>query len=428
VLVTTKVEGAPRERGLWLQWVLATTAGFLVGGFAAGAAARAMIDARGGDVIGLTPWEGAAVGAVAGLAIGIGQWLVVRRRMAHAGWWVLVTIVGWVVCDAVLAASGRINPTLGIGGAALSAIVIAVLQWLVLRRGATQAGRWIVVSAGALAVASFAGFAVILAAQFGSWFHLQPTDFPSAIPWGLAGMVMGPIYGAMTGAVLVWLVRPAPPAASEAAAAQGVRPLEGALRGTDPWNERLIAGGLLLLGFLLVFPAVIINAPGMGATSAVGRMLPFLFDPVWQKYWSVAFAVVTLYGLVILEGILRRAGDHICARLGMVSFTLATVMLLVFMLLDMNYLPGGRDFESFFIMFAFPAVIAYGLAILRTRILARWIGIVVVLWSTVTLIWVFPHNRGPFFYESALLLIAVALLVSQSPREGQRAVNDSPAS
>jgi hypothetical protein len=427
-MVATKVEGAQHERGLWLQWVLATTAGFIVGGFAAGAAAKAMIEAHGGDVIGLTPWEGAVVGAVAGLAIGIGQWLVLRRRIAHAGWWVLAIIVGWIVFDAVLAASGRSNPILGASGLAFAALAFAMMQWLVLRRQATQAGRWIVVSTAALAVASFAGFAVILAAQFGSWFQLKPTDFPSAIPWGLAGMVMGPIYGAMTGAVLVWLVRPAPPDASEAAAAQGVRPPESAMRGKDTWNERLIAGGLLLLGFLLVIPAVVINAPGMGATSAVGRMLPFLFDPVWEKYWSVAFAVVTLYGLVILEGILRRAGDHICARLGMVSFILATVMLLIFMLLDANSLPGGRDFESYFIMLAFPAVIAYGLAILRTRILARWIGITVVLWSAVELIQVFPHNHGPLFYEPALLLIAVALLVSQSPREAQRAVNDSPSS
>lgn len=219
-MVATKVGGAHLERGLWLHWVLATTAGFIVSGFTAGAAAKTMIDARGGDVIGLTPWEGAVVGAVAGLAIGIGQWLVLRRRMVHAGWWVLATIVGWVICDAVSAASGSSNPALGVGGLALSAVVIAMLQWLVLRRGATQAGRWIVVSTGALALASFAGFAVILAARFGSWFQLKPTDFPSAIPWGLAGMVMGPIYGAMTGVVLVWLLRPPSPNTSNAAHAQ----------------------------------------------------------------------------------------------------------------------------------------------------------------------------------------------------------------
>jgi hypothetical protein len=184
--------------------------------------------------------------------------------------------------------------------------------------------------------------------------------------------------------------------------------------GTETWNERRIAGGLLLLGFLLVLPAVFINAPGMGANSVWAQRLPFLFDPVWQKYWSIAFVVVTLYGLVIFEGVLRRAGDHIFCRLGVVSFTLASAMWLVVIVMDLNDVPGGRDFESFFIALAFPAVFAYGLGILRTKVLARWIGIIVVLWSVVTLIRVLPHNQGPLFYEPALLLIAVALLLTRN--------------
>jgi hypothetical protein len=183
----------------------------------------------------------------------------------------------------------------------------------------------------------------------------------------------------------------------------------------DTWNERLIAAGLLLLGFLLAFPAVVIGAPNLGENSTVGRALPFLFDSVWEKYWYGAFLVATLYGLVTLEGILRRAGDHILSRLGLVTFTLATVMFLLMIVLEKNFLPSGaRHVEAYFIALAFPAVIAYGLAILRTGILARWIGVAVVLWTVVTLIRVFPLNRGPLFYEPALVLIAVALVVSRS--------------
>ncbi|HEY7347298.1 MAG TPA: hypothetical protein VH599_03180 [Ktedonobacterales bacterium] len=200
------------------------------------------------------------------------------------------------------------------------------------------------------------------------------------------------------------------------------------MRNKDPWSERHIAAGLLLLGVLLVLPAVVINAPGMGVTSAWGQTLPFLFDPVWTKYWSVAFVVVTLYGLVLLEGVLRRAGDHLCATLGRVSFTLATLLWLLTILFDTNGLPGGRDLEGFFILLAFPAVIAYGLAILRTRLLARWIGIAVVLWAALTLIRAFPpQNQGPLFYEPALLLVGIALLVSRSPREAQQAADDAPS-
>jgi hypothetical protein len=197
--------------------------------------------------------------------------------------------------------------------------------------------------------------------------------------------------------------------------------MEEAVQGI--WNERRIAAGLLMLGFLLVIPAVVINAPGSGVDSAWGRALPFLFGPAAEKYWSAAFVIVTLYGLVILEGILRRAGDDIFARLGLVSFTLAAALWLVVILLDSNGLPGGRDAEAYFIVLAFPAVIAYGLSILRTGMFARWVGVVVVLWTAVMLIRAFPQNQGPLFYEPALLPIAVVLVVSRmressSPGEG----------
>lgn len=157
-----------------------------------------------------------------------------------------------------------------------------------------------------------------------------------------------------------------------------------------------------------------IGAPNFGEASDLGRTLPFLFDPMWEKFWNAAFVLVTFYGLAILEELLRRAGDQVFSRLGLVSFTLATVMFLAMIVLDANDLSGGRDVEAYFIALAYPAVIAYGLAILRTRLLARWIGIAVVLWTAVILVRVFPHNQGPIFYEPALVLIAVALVVSGS--------------
>jgi hypothetical protein len=52
-------------------------------------------------------------------------------------------------------------------------------------------------------------------------------------------------------------------------------------------------------------------------------------------------------------------------------------------------------------------------------VLARWIGVAVVLWSTAMLIHVFPHNQGPLFYEPALLLIAVALALTRNQGRAQ---------
>ena len=184
--------------------------------------------------------------------------------------------------------------------------------------------------------------------------------------------------------------------------------------GANTSNQRKIAGALLLLGFLLVFPAVFINAPGMGENSFWGRRLPFLFDQPGRKYWSVAFAVVTLFGLGILEGVLRQAGDNVFSRIGMVSFTLATAVWLVAIALEVRF-GYMADLESFFIILAFPSVLFYGVGILRTRVVPAWVGIAVVVWSALMLMRTLPHNQGPLFYEPALLLVAIVLLV-QSDR------------
>jgi hypothetical protein len=175
-------------------------------------------------------------------------------------------------------------------------------------------------------------------------------------------------------------------------------------------GARRLAAGLLLLGFLLLIPAVLINAPGFGATSPWGSVFPFLFERVAQLYWSAIFVVVTLYGLVILERILCRAGEEIFSRLGLVSFTLAAAMWLLLIVLDTNELPGGRDAERYFILLAFPAIIAFGIALLRAHIVARWVGIVAVLLVSVAFLRVLPQSQGPLFYEPAVLLIAGALL------------------
>jgi hypothetical protein len=184
-------------------------------------------------------------------------------------------------------------------------------------------------------------------------------------------------------------------------------------------GQRRLVAGLLFVGFLLLLPAILINAPGFGAQSPWGRAFPFLFDHVAQLYWSALFVVVTLYGLVILEGILRGAGDEIFSRVGLVSFTLAAALWLLLIVLDTNELPGGRDVERYFVLLAFPAIIAFGIALLRTRIVAPWVCIVVILWASVTLLRALPQSQGPLFYEPAILLVAGALVFP--PRLKQKA-------
>ena len=34
---------------------------------------------------------------VLGLSIGVGQWLLLRRRLSRAGWWIVASVAGWVL-------------------------------------------------------------------------------------------------------------------------------------------------------------------------------------------------------------------------------------------------------------------------------------------------------------------------------------------
>ena len=63
----------PFDWTLWLQWLMATTLGWLLGGVLLP------------DLAMFT----------AGLVIGVLQWVVLRQRVPQAGWWVLASAAGW---------------------------------------------------------------------------------------------------------------------------------------------------------------------------------------------------------------------------------------------------------------------------------------------------------------------------------------------
>lgn len=103
---------------LWVQWVMATTLGWIVG---------------------------AALGELSiGLVVGALQWLVLRLHIRRAGWWGLVTAAAWAVTW--LPATAAVPPDLGILIGALIGAALGTLQWLILRDQVYQAAWWIVIS------------------------------------------------------------------------------------------------------------------------------------------------------------------------------------------------------------------------------------------------------------------------------------------
>ena len=122
------------------------------------------------------------------------QWIVLRRYMSQAGWWVPASAVGLAVGRAI----DVIDPIawfVGIGAVGAS---VGAMQWLVLRRQVSQSGWWIV-----------AGTA--------SWLVAYPTSFAianglSPAMGGIASLatgfaVGGSLVGTITGGLLVWLLK-----------------------------------------------------------------------------------------------------------------------------------------------------------------------------------------------------------------------------
>ena len=163
--------------GFWLCWVLAGTVGWGVGG----PVGVAIGSSR--DII-VAGYVGVAVG---GIMVGVLQWLVLRRQIASAGWWVLASIVAVAAVGVVVFVVGVVDTDVGwVLGAGLTGTVLGLLQWLVLRRQVARAGWWVL--AGTVA-----------------WIVGGPVG--GFVGWA----ALGAVYGVITATMLLWLLRQRPP-------------------------------------------------------------------------------------------------------------------------------------------------------------------------------------------------------------------------
>ncbi len=76
-----------RFKNAW-TWILATTAGWVVGA----SLTMWMVPAR----------QDFLAGSIIGLSVGIAQWLVLRREVHWSFWWIVISIVGWTTGMALL--------------------------------------------------------------------------------------------------------------------------------------------------------------------------------------------------------------------------------------------------------------------------------------------------------------------------------------
>ncbi len=119
----------------WLQWVLASTLGWLLG--------NAFIPEI-------------SIGAT----LGIAQWLILRPWVSNAGWWVVASTAGWLIGGtSLLIISPPQNETIT---GAIFGLWIGLAQWIVLRKWVPLSGWWLVISALGWAI----GFSSLVSSPF----------------------------------------------------------------------------------------------------------------------------------------------------------------------------------------------------------------------------------------------------------------------
>jgi hypothetical protein len=129
----TGADSGTTRWGFWLRW-LPTFIGFIVGG-ALGTAVSGRLDSLPAAIVG---------GALAGAVIGGGQWLVLRRVLPGAAWWIGATAVGQAIGLAIGAplVNYETDPNdLAVQGL-VTGLFIGSLQALVLRRGGANGLLW----------------------------------------------------------------------------------------------------------------------------------------------------------------------------------------------------------------------------------------------------------------------------------------------
>lgn len=178
---------------LWLWWVVANTIAFPLGCALGLALAPVTVSVTRSLGVGATDDQRITMGMIPsiGISLAIAQWLTLRRHLPQARWWVLATIVGWVVGAATIftvvpvgVAPRLVEYVVAFGTIGLA---LGVTQWPVLTRQVPHAGWWI--------LASLVGWGVL------------PLVFGRAITSAgeLAAVVAIP--PAITGFVLVQLLR-----------------------------------------------------------------------------------------------------------------------------------------------------------------------------------------------------------------------------
>jgi hypothetical protein len=181
------------EFGLWLSWTLATAVGMLIGFL------PSLL------LVNVLPiqWARVVVPLLAGFLIGLAQWAVLRNYLVSSSDWILAAGASWAVGYALglllinLFAGSLLS---GLIGYLLFGVIVAVVQWPILRREIPHVWPWILANV----VGWTAGFYV---SQFALNLFFKDPAIPPVTSTSFISVVTGLVAGAITGIALVLIVR-----------------------------------------------------------------------------------------------------------------------------------------------------------------------------------------------------------------------------
>jgi hypothetical protein len=181
------------EFGLWIGWTLATAGGMLLG-FLSAIPLVNLLNLGLAQII---------VPVLAGTIIGFSQWIVLRRYLTANSNWILSEGTVWAAGYALGLFFIQNLPSAvfgGITGYLLFGVIVALVQWPILREEIPNILVWVLASALGWALGYWAGGAVLSLFFHGSL--IEPALSTTVIA-GTSGLIAGGI----TGIALIWIVR-----------------------------------------------------------------------------------------------------------------------------------------------------------------------------------------------------------------------------
>jgi hypothetical protein len=168
-------------QSFWLWWLFATLVGTILGMVIAFLGLTPLHNTSSHVAQAV---RGFVIGSAFGATVGTAQWFVLRKYFDRVGWWVLLTFIGWVAfwelntMNLLVKAQGIafIPDLLNL---AVFGVILGVLQWLLLRKKIHSAGWWVLANIVGMMIASLVTDAISTALQGDS-----PIDFiTSSIVW-----------------------------------------------------------------------------------------------------------------------------------------------------------------------------------------------------------------------------------------------------